>query len=443
MRDYSLVTANTRRLFLHDVSTIKDPSFQRHPFGECPGVWLERALCVAGPKDLVLLTSPIDSAYLTYLKQLTLTDPAFMVPAVPGVNNSVDVTAALLADLSWTDQLAAWLSSSDQRAELSCFSTTQETVQLHQHLVQTFGATAWGDTAGHGDPDATLGFNRKSKLRDWLPELGLEAIPGLVFTIDQSAPAGLQVWAAIQPLLQAHGRIMVKADYASNGAGNLLVGPDSCAQLIKWVESASAHVETFIAEAYLQFSTSPNVQFHIDHTGQCHYLGASIQRFSPELRFRGNYNDDPVIEDTPILEQASLIVAHLAATGVRGVVGLDFLILPDRTTRFVEVNARYNGSSYAQSIVDKVNNARTAENLKRHSHWRHLRVDTDPYATFEQLAHDAGDTLLQSCGSSGIVPFVPTLIARGIVNFVTIGASMEEVTDLEERFIHNTGKRQQ
>ncbi|MEM7099660.1 MAG: hypothetical protein AAF541_15445 [Pseudomonadota bacterium] len=431
-------TDKERTVYVHDVSVAEDPTYNRPPYSGCMGVWMERALCEADPQDLVILSAPVSHAYLEYLKQLTGGLPALLVPEVENLQQSNAPTRKLLENCTWMEKLKSWSNQSSAPLSTSYFKPGSLTMTLTQRLRDSVPDANWHCDYQDTDLINTHYFGQKSTLQEWVPQTGLNPIPSITIEPDKTANLSERITQEAARQLQQHTRVMVKANYASNGAGNfLLTRTGDLDYLRRWLTSQPKS-QTYVLEAFIESVTSPNVQFNIGANGGCRYLGTSVQRFSKDQRFIGN---DACLDALPmntLLDQAWTIAEYLGSKNVRGVIGLDFLVLANKSVQFVEVNVRYNGSTYAKGLVEKLNRARMLQSIPAYAHWRHLRADTKAVSDFESMIHNAG-SLLMDYQNAGVVPFVPGLFSKGVVNFVTVGDTQEETQKIEQRFLTEIG----
>lgn len=110
----------------------------------------------------------------------------------------------------------------------------------------------------------------------------------------------------------------------------------------------------FLAQPLLDVKHSPNVQFYV--TPETVYLfGETMQSINDDMEHTGNIFDrcaDPAIREK-IMAIAKDLVLEAAALGLRGTLGIDFIVTQDNDVYPVEMNARHNTSTHALWFVNR------------------------------------------------------------------------------------------
>lgn len=425
MTRHSLVFRDAPRLIFHDAEATDDLGFRSPPYQTVSHLWPERGLCIANDQDLVVTNKAVDPDYLAYFAEITNQSPSLLV-----LDADESLTQSLILGAHKIDH---WLTSQSrregQRIDLSPMILTNKTHELGTSLSGQFPDFEWSYPE-QKSIDAVQFVNLKSNISNWLPKSGLKSTP--VCAVHERQDSASCLWEHLKPRLQSQS-LIVKADFSSSGVGNKIINNSSQEELMSWLEGQTG-VDTFVVEELVDFVFSPNVQFYIDHTGACHFVGWSDQILNDGLQFKGNSWPLPDSHSEPLLDAGWLIARKLSKLGVRHIVGIDFLCLEDGSIRFVEVNARFNGSTYAQSIVEKLNADRLHANLDPVGAWSQLRIFPDKVLSFVDLHKVASDLLFSRRQDAGVIPYLPSLFTCGIANVVAVGSTPEQVKDLEQEF---------
>ncbi len=133
------------------------------------------------------------------------------------------------------------------------------------------------------------------------------------------------------------------------------------------------------------------------------------------------------------------MVESLAALGVRGPVGLDFIEcdLPGASAQhfFVEVNPRANGSTYVCAIWEAVNVQRRARGLSRLGVCTSIKNDHNPCRSFSELYARAAELIYTHDRGRGIVPYNTTSLAHHSVSTVALAEDAPAARAVEEAFL--------
>ncbi|MEM9622202.1 MAG: hypothetical protein AAF993_11165, partial [Pseudomonadota bacterium] len=371
-----------RQLFVHDTAVTRDPGFMG-VLADAQQYFPERALWLAGPQDLVLLAQPLEPAYASYLATLNC------APRYQSVASTTDtpLTLQLLQDADWHLPLRDWLKQTSPVAnagtsalQLNTYCTTAESIELADHIAHL---TAYPITTS-GDPETTYQANQKIYQRQEMGQLGFEPIPGKIVQVDEptSALALNSLWQAVCDIIPQTGSVMIRSNYASGGGGNIRLSGCDQHKLSSWLKNTPGDGK-YLVEAYLPSTTSPNLQYWVDHQGVSHHILTTDQRMSDDLLSVGSRYPGANQDNQDLHAAGNQVVQWLRDQGLRGMIGLDFLC--DQHTgaqHFVEANVRFNGSSYASAIWFRINAERRRLRQDSLGFWQSRRYSHCPAISF-------------------------------------------------------------
>ena len=314
---HSVAFDNTEQLFGPLVADIR--AFQRELLD-----YSERALLLARPTDLLVANGQPDKDHLAYLHSLGLGTQRVVVPQGSGPT----LGKKLLDDDATLEKLREFVAATGA-ADLHPYIADADAARI----AEAAGATLFGCA-----PDITRQSNSKLHLRELAKRLGLPVAEGEV------APAEQLVGTATR-LLEAYGRVIVKADQSCGGAAVWLVTSSDEIDRLP-IDSGPGARRTFLVERLYDIVASPNVQFLATERGAVE-IGMTDQVLAPGFRHHGNSYPCLSAAREEMQRMALLLAQELHREGYRGIVGVDFIELESGRVLPVEANARANTSSFA------------------------------------------------------------------------------------------------
>ncbi|MFE6941365.1 preATP grasp domain-containing protein [Streptomyces chartreusis] len=306
----------------------------------------EFALLLGGKDDHVVLKTPLDDGYRTYLEGLGLALPT--VHVVAGQDPRRTVSEDALADPELLRTLSA-LAADGARLTAHGISTVEE--ELAQRTGLALAA-----------PDAATCKRVNSKVysRRLADELGIRQARGWACeTLDELAAAV----AAAGELLAAGRKVVVKDAFGVSGKGIVVLDSDKrLARLhrmaVTQAERAAGEGEggtvrtALVIEEWVAKRADLNYQFTVGRDGSVHF--DFVKELLTENGVHKGHRMPARLTERQVAEiaaTADLLGERLAADGYFGVVGVDAMIDPDDGLYpVVEINARNNMSTY-QSVV--------------------------------------------------------------------------------------------
>ena len=426
-----------RQLFVHDTAIVRDMNYPSQ-ISDAQRFFAERALWLAQPDDMVVLADPIEPAYLQYVRDQNLGPkrPPSVPYSVSGSGAPSCLTDRILANPDWLETIGDWVNAAPSDIALSSFCTTPETVQLSKLLADRFRqAVPTTDNA-----QAIGRANEKVFVRQGLENTGIAQIRGTVVETwgnDARRTTDL-LWRQVSEILADTPRAMIRANRSSAGTGNFIAGPGDRNRLEAWL-SERTQTDAYLVEAFLTAHSSPNIQYWIDSDSSAHFITATDQRLNGVTVYNGNRYPAATVSIQEMQALSSQVLDWLAAQGVRGLIGIDYLETEGphghRGLQFVEVNARYNASSYATAIWLQINRMRGLCGQLPLTHWQMYRLVRTPLRTFSALRDRTHDILYYPGACAGVVPFWTGALAHGLFGCVSMGRSLEEIESLEAEFL--------
>lgn len=418
-----------RRVFIHDPSVMNDPGYNDICLSAQYSL-AERALWLADPDDMLMLAYPLEPAYLDYVWSLGA-GSKHIVCVPPSAGGGL--TETLLAQPHWAHVLASWAQHSGGAIFVDTYCTTSKT----NELIDTLSHSVEGILPPSANAAATLLANQKSCVRAVLDELDIPKIPGgVINTADiPLQEAARRVREFISVVSNDHHQVMVRVDYSSGGKGNTLIDSVDTTSLEGWLEQ-HCEAQSLLVEAYLPWKSSPNVQYWIDAHGRPELFLITNQRVRNTTSHFGNLFPTALHANAELREQSAKIASWLADIGVRGFVGIDFIDTHKNGIRFVEVNARVNGSSYASAIALRMNHLRVARARHSLTAWcarSQVRCTTSSFA--DLLEHTA-DLLYDHDKPCGVVPYWTGAMEYGYFSCVTLAEDPGQLQGTEAEFLN-------
>jgi hypothetical protein len=239
---------------------------------------------------------------------------------------------------------AAGAACPDPNSLLVCFGTTadDETFAAERHLLLFGGSAASTETC-----------NDKRTAKLWCRELGLPTPEGRVCS---SATIAEETAA---DLFERHATIVVKDPYGASGKGLVLCNSiDRVRRVLRRfpAQESQCSATSVIVEAWLEKRVSHNAQYLILPDGNILYLGHTEQVLAKQ-KYLGNniprgwpqtFHEDQFHTYEQIAQRAY-------REGYHGIIGIDsFITYGGVWFPCVELNARFNLSTYALAFLERI-----------------------------------------------------------------------------------------
>lgn len=382
-----------------------------------------RALPIAESADIVALPGALNRPYYEWLRSLGF-GPAEVVaydverPAVPLAQMIISDPQPLLKAIRRTGKAPVYV---------PFFANQQD----HQ-------AAALLDAEIYGcDPKVTLPFYDKDSFKEMLRLIGAPSVEGGVRSRVPAASTGPSAHAFAQifsALLKNYSGLIVRGAFGASGSSVYRMETVNMADVLEKLQQHAG--SNLLIEPFLKVIASPNDQWGIDRDGGIHHIGISSQLFSG-LKHAGNiYGQYFAQRVTDAISATSrLVIEHMAAAGYRGIAGLDYIVC-DEGIFPIENNARFNGSSFAFGIFDRVK-----ARLPMVRCWKFFKATVDP-CSFEALAARCAPLLYNDQRINSVFPFdCDALTQNGSFTALLIAEDMYHIEYLESSLMELGVKR--
>ncbi len=364
----SCISSDSEEVAVFGVDLLSDPPYAKYWFKSDPlsHTKCARALPIAGPDDIVILAGNLHEEYLEWLRSLNM-GPREVVAY--GLERSPQSLAEIIRDDP--EPLKKALYRINRRAVYVPFYGGQREVDL----AKTLGLDVFGC-----NESVTLEFYNKEKFKDHCSRLGIKTVSELARTQPGARGANIEGYSRIiSALLKNYSSLVVKGALGATGSSVYRVESINMDDVIRKMADNSG-CGGFMIEPFLKVIVSPNDQWVISRDGTISHLGISAQLFSG-LTHAGNIMGQFISHrvENYISETSRKIVESMARAGYIGVVGIDYVVT-DEDIFPIENNARFNGSSFAIGIFDKLVTRQPDLNC-----WKFIKASVDQMPFLELL----------------------------------------------------------
>ncbi len=305
------------------------------------------ALFLAEPQDYVLLKEPLDPEYAAYLR-----GEGFQLPHVlfPKTNRpELNITENFLADEEGLQALKGL------NAALMPFGVSH----LEEELSQKTGLSLCGPASA-----IVEAVNSKILSRQLNESLGIRAIPGSCCSSLEELKEALR---RHQNVLDEGGKLVVKDAFGVSGKGlSVVTSPEKSASLLKmWERQLNAKpggVIRVVVEKWIDKKCDINYQFLIAKDGRVGFCGVRDAVTENGVHQGHRIPTSLNLSQVEELEQTAKVLGPaLYRQGYFGMVGVDAILSTDNVVYpNLEINARFNMSTYQNKIAEDVLPGRSA-----------------------------------------------------------------------------------
>jgi hypothetical protein len=372
-----------------------------------------RALPIAGPDDIVLLSGSLEPQYLGWLKELGL-GPGEVVAY--NASHAKESLPALISK-NPAPLLKAIQRIGKKPVYVPFFAGSEE-----RKLAENLGMDFFGC-----NEDITLSYYNKESFKERCKRLGIQTVEGFSHEVKmRSSGLDLAEFAnVLSALLGNYSSLMVRGALSGGGASVYKVEPVNIKETIQKL-SANRQGGSFLIEPYLNVIASPNDQWCVTRQGRIVHLEITAQLFKGlehAGNLKGQYFSHRVFDG--ITRTSEKIVKAMAEEGYRGIVGIDYIVA-DEGIFPIENNARLNGSTFAIGIVEKLSRRTKDINV-----WKFYRTEITP-CSFSDLRSRLGELLYDGSSVNSVFPFdADSLNTSGAVTFLMLAEDMYHLQFLE------------
>ncbi|MBI4667344.1 MAG: ATP-grasp domain-containing protein [Nitrospinae bacterium] len=286
-----------------------------------------RALLMAGPEDPVILDGQVEENYLGLLRSLGAGGADILTP-------EVSAGASLADDVIKSPGVMEFIRRWQGGVEPYIMGPVENRIM-----------DMAGKRGGFTNPAVVDLLNDKAFFLRLLEDMGMPFIPSYSGNSDAVA-SRIRKWNG--------GPIIVRGA-KSVGGSRVFIARDADEKLALASRVERQGGGLYVLQPLMDVEESPNLQFYITDN-EAILFGQSAQVMSADLKHTGNLFDihpDGRVR-AELLDQGHHLAREAALLGLRGVVGVDFIVTGQtRKVYAVEMNARHNTSTAALWFVNR------------------------------------------------------------------------------------------
>lgn len=425
------------QLFVHCATSV---DYLAELNASIPGVerYAERALLLAGRRDVVCLTDEVEPDYLDYLAELGLGPAPGNVIAASRFGRT-ERCQPLWQSLLQSNEALDTLGSLIRRhgaGRVHPFMASPGQFDLASVLERRSGVPVW--VAG-GNPQLVAHADFKHHIRAKAIELGVPVASGEV--VDLRSAGGCRqreyemLVRAMECQAEATGRVIVRGTSGAAGSATFCAGRGSenisalAGRLIARREN-----RIYLVESMVEMTASPNVQMQIEGDNRSiECTGVTDQRWERTLVHGGNTYPSRARCVAEMVAWARTLAGWLRGAGFIGIAGFDFVEYTDRSGAprafLAEVNPRVNGATYPLRLAGQLNAAQRAAGLPETGAFVSGTLETRA-GSFAALRESIHGLLFSRGRGAGLVPYVTGCLPYGKCGVVALAASFSEADEL-------------
>ncbi len=373
----------------------------------------DRALPAASWNDLVVLHGELDREYHSWLQSHGL-GPCHIVQYKA---RSKEMTLSELIVEDPGPIKAVIRKTGRKPVYVPWFSGAMET-----KAAESLGADLFG--ASESD---TLKYNDKALFKMTCQQLGIPVVEGNSFGMfPENRGNYLEMEEIVNGYLSTYKTVIIRGTLGE--AGISLYKTDGSDLPLLYQEIAGSGEKVVIIEPFLKVSSSPNDQWAIGRDGGITHLGMRDQLCERGMIHVGTLKGRAIAPEVwnYITKTSEKIVHHMAESGYRGVVGIDYIVAEEGIFP-IGNNARFNGSSYAGMIVDNIEKLTSPV-----PYWKFIKIKTSA-CTFFELAERMQPLLYDGHKLNSVFPFnCDALPETGDFSVILLAQNLEGISEMQK-----------
>lgn len=373
----------------------------------------DRALPVANVNDLVLLRGRLDQDYHRWIRSLGFGSDLVVEYNAPP--DGLSLSELIIID---PEPVLEIIRKTNRRpVYVPWFSSHVEVEAAH-----VLGAALLGASAAE-----TLKYNDKASFKNICIKLKIPVVEGVMFNVKTGSRNNYKsMESVVRQILTTHDTVIIRGALGELGPSLYKTNGRDVAQIYEHiVESAE---KTVLIEPFLRVVSSPNDQWIVSRDGSIHHLSTNEQICKDGMVHAGNSNSLDLSQEalTYIHKCSHTIVSEMASSGYVGVVGIDYIVT-DAGVFPIENNARFNGSSYVNLIVDNICKETGVIPL-----WKSMKINIPP-CTFNELKEKLKIHLYDGVKINSIFPYnCEDINKTGNISVIYIAKDVEAFPYLEK-----------
>jgi hypothetical protein len=372
----------------------------------------DRALASARADDLVVLRGELDQDYHRWLRSHRLGSDHVVAYNMPP-------SGATLSELIVANPEPVQKKISETGRNpvyVPWFSTQMEAAAAKVLGADLFGAME-ADTLKHND---------KATFKSLCQKLKVPVVDGASFVMQPENSNNLQqMRSLVERYRSTHDTVIIRGTLGEAGMSLYKTQGDDLAELYQIIVESGERV--VLIEPFLNVTSTPNDQWVVGRDGRITHIGMIEQICERGMVHVGSLKGNgPPPQVFDAVKQTSLrIVAEMAESGYRGVTGFDYIVA-DEGIFPVENNARFNGSSYVNLIVNNIEELMGPVPI-----WKFIKIKTAP-CTFVELRKRINFVLYDGSKVNSVFPFNCEDLARtGNFAVILLAEDMDQLYMLE------------
>ena len=437
----SLGGANVTHIFVHCVSS--EPNC-RAEYLIVPAAdrYVERALLIARPHDVVCVRRPVEEEYIEFLRSMGIgPDPKNIITAAaPGQSDHAQF-AEQLRDNPYVLREIAERVAPNQRVVLNPLFASETDFELASRLEAVLGRKL--EVLG-GDPEIVFSASLKHIARAKAIELGVPIAPGEVVELEvqgDGTPLDLSpIHAAIERTIRRTGRAIIRGTSGASGSSTLVAENNSAsiqAALKALAKRNDNHL--YLVDVMFDVLTSPNIQtFIAPHCGVISCVSLCDQRFDANLIYAGNIYPSRAETLTQMVNSAWRLSDWMRSEGYTGLAGFDFVEYRNPQTGkrdyfLAEINPRTNGAAYPMVLMERLSGISSRSSDGRVRAFLSAKTETTA-SSFRELRRRYGHLFFDPDTGRGLFPYNTGCLEKNRFTAAFLGQSREEVERMHEDF---------
>lgn len=256
--------------------------------------------------------------------------------------------------------------------------------------------------------------------------MNIPVVDGVTFTMQpENADNCQQMQSQIKRYLTNHDNVIIRGTLGEAGMSLYKTDGDNLNELYQTIADSGERV--VLIEPFLTVTSTPNDQWIIGIDGKISHIGMLEQLCEQGMVHVGSLKGNgPAPHVFDAIKQTSLkIITAMAEDGYRGMTGLDYIV-SDEGIFPVENNARFNGSSYVNLIVDNIESLMGPIRV-----WKFIKTKTTP-CTFVELSQQIDSILYNGSKMNSAFPFnCEDLSRNGNFAVILLAENMKQLQQLE------------
>jgi hypothetical protein len=420
----------TTQIFVHSMTQ----------FGIFQNVHDQKALIMARKGDLVCVSSPVDDAYLRFLKHLGIGPQEGNVITVTG-GRKPETLGERLADLLRNDQEAFFEIRSGILAGNSICINPYIASRREFDLATTLGAILGKEVSVNGGRPAIVDFIMlKHHCRTKALKLGIPVPAGeIVFlpTGQDGRPQELgPLRSALSRVLPRTGGAVVRGSMGASGSSLFIVRdrPESIRDALDEISRRKDN-NIYLVDEMLPVTTSSNILVHVEKdNGRVFCVGVTDQILDQGFTYQGSLFPTKALTVKKMVKSAVRMSRWLQAEGYAGLAGFDFGEYRDPITAEIkyslfEINPRTNASVYPLALMELLNAQQKRKHNPRAQAFLSAKTFIHPCA-FSSLKDECGRFFYRPETGKGLIPYDVGRLKEGRFISAFLGENREEVLQM-------------